>query len=155
MLPDGWTKDATPSGRPFYIDTERRCTTWVDPRLKSGDSLPEGWEEAYDDQGVVYYIDHNTQRTQRDHPHVRREGEEADGASLGSWGSLGSLISAVSGLTRSASNASIDTLSSTYNSAMSLISRERRRSTFASSTPAGSGMWPTRSATATPDENLV
>ncbi|XP_008935421.1 PREDICTED: protein KIBRA-like [Merops nubicus] len=41
------------------------------------DELPLGWEEAYDPQVGVYYIDHNTKTTQIEDPRVqwRREQE--------------------------------------------------------------------------------
>lgn len=58
--------------RPFFIDHINQKTSWVDPRLKYiyhfDENLPEGWEQAIDDSGSVYYIDHKRQCTQRDHP---------------------------------------------------------------------------------------
>ena len=46
-------------GRPYYVDHNRRRTTW----LLEQQSLPHGWEERVDRRGRVYYVDHNTRTT--------------------------------------------------------------------------------------------
>jgi atrophin-1 interacting protein 5 (WW domain-containing E3 ubiquitin protein ligase 1) len=46
-------------GRPYYVDHNRRRTTW----LLEQQSLPHGWEERVDQRGRVYYVDHNTRTT--------------------------------------------------------------------------------------------
>ncbi|KAJ3221614.1 Membrane-associated guanylate kinase, WW and PDZ domain-containing protein 2 [Clydaea vesicula] len=71
-LPQNWEK--APWGktnRHYFIDHNSKSTTWVDPRtydLRKHDirdivagELPYAWEEAYDEQVGIYYIDHTTQ----------------------------------------------------------------------------------------------
>ncbi|CAF4464437.1 unnamed protein product, partial [Rotaria sp. Silwood2] len=59
QLPSGWEIRFDPLGRPYYVDHNRRRTTWC---LKQ-DRLPLGWEERVDNRGRVYYVDHNTRTT--------------------------------------------------------------------------------------------
>ncbi|KAG9489389.1 hypothetical protein GDO78_005398 [Eleutherodactylus coqui] len=85
FLPKGWEMRHAPSGRPFYINHMTKTTTWEDPRLKIpvhlrprppldlldlGPLLP-GWEERTHTDGRVFYIDHNTKRTQWEDPRLQ------------------------------------------------------------------------------------
>jgi hypothetical protein len=134
-LPDGWFMKIHSSGRPFFLNSHTRKTTWVDPRLNLGkdESLPDGWEIAIDKRGGLYYIDHVNKRTQREHPgtaiRVITQGSDfldvtstidsgsgsedktaftrrSSQGSLVSWGSLQSLISSVSELSQGLSSVS-------------------------------------------------
>ena len=86
-LPEGWSIQYTPENRQFFVNKHLKISTWNDPRLAAGEgskqqqqqqqklnskqslrSLPPGWEEAFDEDGYIYYIDHNTKTTQRECP---------------------------------------------------------------------------------------
>ncbi|CAF0949453.1 unnamed protein product [Adineta steineri] len=56
QLPAGWELRLDSHNRPYYVDHNRRRTTWL---LEQVILLP-GWEERVDDRGRVYYVDHNT-----------------------------------------------------------------------------------------------
>ncbi|KAM4749508.1 E3 ubiquitin-protein ligase NEDD4 isoform 3-T3 [Rhinophrynus dorsalis] len=85
FLPNGWEMRHAPSGRPFFINHITKTTTWEDPRLKipvqlrpkpSIDladlgPLPPGWEERTHSDGRVFYIDHNSKRTQWEDPRLQ------------------------------------------------------------------------------------
>ncbi|KAM6181399.1 E3 ubiquitin-protein ligase NEDD4 isoform 3-T3 [Erethizon dorsatum] len=86
LLPKGWEVQHAPNGRPFYIDHNTKTTTWEDPRLKipahlrrkaplesSSDlgPLPPGWEERTHTDGRIFYINHNTKRTQWEDPRLQ------------------------------------------------------------------------------------
>ncbi|XP_069838556.1 E3 ubiquitin-protein ligase NEDD4 isoform X2 [Dendropsophus ebraccatus] len=85
FLPKGWEMRHAPSGRPFYINHVTKTTTWEDPRLKIPvqlrpkppidvsdlGPLPPGWEERTHSDGRVFYIDHNTKRTQWEDPRLQ------------------------------------------------------------------------------------
>ncbi|XP_044135617.1 E3 ubiquitin-protein ligase NEDD4 isoform X3 [Bufo gargarizans] len=84
FLPKGWEMRRAPSGRPFYINHITKTTTWEDPRLRIPvqlrpkppidlsdlGPLPPGWEERTHTDGRVFYIDHNTKRTQWEDPRL-------------------------------------------------------------------------------------
>ena len=59
QLPPGWELRLDSRGRPYYVDHNRRRTTW----LLEQTALPLGWEERVDARGRVYYVDHNTRTT--------------------------------------------------------------------------------------------
>ncbi|MCJ1469193.1 hypothetical protein MMC07_007826 [Pseudocyphellaria aurata] len=66
-LPPGWERERTPEGRLYYIDHNRRTTTWQHPLSQSNESdetlrkpLPEGWERRSTKEGRRYFVDHNT-----------------------------------------------------------------------------------------------
>ncbi|VDM40818.1 unnamed protein product [Toxocara canis] len=82
-LPTGWDMQVAPNGRKFFIDHINKTTTWTDPRNgrvsalatrpagRSSDELgelPSGWEERVHTDGRVFFIDHNTRRTQWEDP---------------------------------------------------------------------------------------
>uniref|UniRef100_F1KRU4 HECT-type E3 ubiquitin transferase n=1 Tax=Ascaris suum TaxID=6253 RepID=F1KRU4_ASCSU len=82
-LPTGWDMQVAPNGRKFFIDHINKTTTWTDPRNgrvsapatrpagRSSDELgmlPAGWEERVHTDGRVFFIDHNTRRTQWEDP---------------------------------------------------------------------------------------
>ncbi|KAI9208111.1 uncharacterized protein BJ171DRAFT_471805 [Polychytrium aggregatum] len=95
-LPDGWDKQTAPNGKPYFTKLralactlERttcaacdagvtKTTTWIDPRtyrVRKHDikqikekELPYGWDEAFDEECGIYYIDHNTMSTFLDAP---------------------------------------------------------------------------------------
>ncbi|KZS08665.1 E3 ubiquitin-protein ligase Nedd-4 [Daphnia magna] len=89
-LPPGWTVQVAPNGRLFFIDHNKRATTWVDPRSGRPSTLPrqnqspgnksfqeealgplpEGWEERIHSDGRIFYIDHNTRITQWEDPRM-------------------------------------------------------------------------------------
>uniref|UniRef100_A0A8C0H5C2 E3 ubiquitin-protein ligase n=1 Tax=Chelonoidis abingdonii TaxID=106734 RepID=A0A8C0H5C2_CHEAB len=90
-LPPGWEERQDEKGRSYYIDHNSRTTTWVkpvvqeDPRLKipahlrkktSLDPvdlgpLPPGWEERTHTDGRIFYINHNTKKTQWEDPRLQ------------------------------------------------------------------------------------
>lgn len=78
-----------PNGRVFFIDHQRKTTSWVDPRTGSASPmpnavqntiderqednlgpLPEGWEERVHIDGRIFFIDHNTRTTQWEDPRL-------------------------------------------------------------------------------------
>ncbi|XP_029430182.1 E3 ubiquitin-protein ligase NEDD4 [Rhinatrema bivittatum] len=85
FFPKGWEMRHAPNGRAFFINHITKTTTWEDPRLKipahmrrkqSLDPtdlgpLPPGWEERIHTDGRVFYIDHNTKRTQWEDPRLQ------------------------------------------------------------------------------------
>ncbi|CAO2634374.1 E3 ubiquitin-protein ligase NEDD4, partial [Lemmus lemmus] len=86
FLPKGWEVRHAPNGRPFFIDHNTKTTTWDDPRSKipahlkaktpvdsSNDlgPLPPGWEERTHTDGRVFYINHNTKKTQWEDPRTQ------------------------------------------------------------------------------------
>ncbi|MCP9258022.1 E3 ubiquitin-protein ligase NEDD4 [Dirofilaria immitis] len=82
LLPQGWDMQVAPNGRTFFIDHIRKTTTWIDPRdgqasatsylkeMRSDElgELPAGWEKRVHADGRIFYIDHNTRRTQWEDP---------------------------------------------------------------------------------------
>lgn len=81
-LPPGWLMKTTADGKPYFINKEKRVTTWLDPRTNrpaaatqrpglapakvqdgSNVPLPEGWEMAIAESGVPYFIDHINRKT--------------------------------------------------------------------------------------------
>ncbi|KAL7050933.1 hypothetical protein ACKWTF_004273 [Chironomus riparius] len=88
-LPPGWSMQVAPNGRVFFIDHQRKTTSWVDPRTGSASPmpnavqntiderqednlgpLPEGWEERVHIDGRIFFIDHNTRTTQWEDPRL-------------------------------------------------------------------------------------
>ncbi|XP_043828429.1 pleckstrin homology domain-containing family A member 7 isoform X7 [Dromiciops gliroides] len=75
-LPEHWSYGVCRDGRVFFIDDQRRCTSWLHPRtgepVNSGhmirSDLPRGWEEGFSEEGASYFIDHNQQTTTFRHP---------------------------------------------------------------------------------------
>ncbi|CAF1005317.1 unnamed protein product [Adineta steineri] len=59
QLPPGWEVRFDSQNRPYYVDHNRRRTTW----FLEQHALPRGWEERTDPRGRVYYVDHNTRTT--------------------------------------------------------------------------------------------
>lgn len=81
-----------PNGRVFFIDHQKKGTSWVDPRTGCASPmpnatqnsntfedrstednlgpLPEGWEERVHSDGRIFFIDHNTRITQWDDPRL-------------------------------------------------------------------------------------
>ncbi|XP_038177015.1 E3 ubiquitin-protein ligase NEDD4 isoform X4 [Arvicola amphibius] len=91
-LPPGWEEKQDERGRSYYVDHNSRTTTWAkptmqdDPRSKipahlkaktpvdsSNDlgPLPPGWEERTHTDGRVFYINHNTKKTQWEDPRTQ------------------------------------------------------------------------------------
>ena len=84
-LPPGWERSESDLGRAYYIDHNRRATTFSSashnnikdnvsgpdpngerPLISFADqqgSLPAGWERRESDLGMAYYIDHNRRVT--------------------------------------------------------------------------------------------
>uniref|UniRef100_A0A8C4VGC6 HECT-type E3 ubiquitin transferase n=1 Tax=Falco tinnunculus TaxID=100819 RepID=A0A8C4VGC6_FALTI len=85
FLPKGWEVRHAPNGRPFFIDHNTKTTTWEDPRLKIAahprrkasldpvdlGPLPPGWEERTHTDGRIFFINHNTKRTQWEDPRLQ------------------------------------------------------------------------------------
>ncbi|CAF0862952.1 unnamed protein product [Rotaria sordida] len=59
QLPTGWEIRLDSRGRPYYVDHNRRRTTW----LLDQTVLPPGWEERVDNRGRIYFVDHITRTT--------------------------------------------------------------------------------------------
>ncbi|CAF3440978.1 unnamed protein product [Rotaria sp. Silwood1] len=59
QLPAGWEIRLDNRGRPYYVDHNRRRTTW----LLDQTVLPTGWEERVDNRGRIYFVDHTTRTT--------------------------------------------------------------------------------------------
>uniref|UniRef100_A0A8C8E586 E3 ubiquitin-protein ligase n=1 Tax=Otus sunia TaxID=257818 RepID=A0A8C8E586_9STRI len=90
-LPPGWEERQDEKGRSYYIDHNSRTTTWVkpvvqeDPRLKISahprrktsldpvdlGPLPPGWEERTHTDGRIFFINHNTKKTQWEDPRLQ------------------------------------------------------------------------------------
>uniref|UniRef100_A0A8C0ZI51 HECT-type E3 ubiquitin transferase n=1 Tax=Cyanistes caeruleus TaxID=156563 RepID=A0A8C0ZI51_CYACU len=90
-LPPGWEERQDEKGRSYYIDHNSRTTTWIkpvvqeDPRLKMSahprrktsldpvdlGPLPPGWEERTHTDGRIFFINHNTKRTQWEDPRLQ------------------------------------------------------------------------------------
>uniref|UniRef100_A0A1I7VXV9 E3 ubiquitin-protein ligase n=1 Tax=Loa loa TaxID=7209 RepID=A0A1I7VXV9_LOALO len=82
LLPQGWDMQVAPNGRTFFIDHIHKTTTWIDPRDGQASAtsylkevrtdelgeLPAGWEKRIHADGRIFYIDHNTRRTQWEDP---------------------------------------------------------------------------------------
>mmetsp|Transcript_6733 Transcript_6733/g.9355 ORF Transcript_6733/g.9355 Transcript_6733/m.9355 type:complete len:466 (+) Transcript_6733:235-1632(+) len=81
-LPPGWLMKTTADGKPYFVNKEKRMTSWLDPRTNrpaaatqrpglapaqmhdgSNVPLPEGWEMAISENGVPYFIDHINRKT--------------------------------------------------------------------------------------------
>jgi atrophin-1 interacting protein 5 (WW domain-containing E3 ubiquitin protein ligase 1) len=88
-LPEGWEKRVEPNGRVYFVNHKNRTTQWEDPRtqgcvsflvnssnlsinlmsflfifrMNQEDPLPPGWEMRITDDGVHYFVDHNTRTT--------------------------------------------------------------------------------------------
>ncbi|XP_075064139.1 E3 ubiquitin-protein ligase NEDD4 isoform X2 [Mixophyes fleayi] len=85
LLQKGWEMRHAPNGRPFFINHKTKTTTWEDPRLRIPVQLrprppidvsdlgqiPPGWEERTHTDGRVFYIDHNTKKTQWEDPRLQ------------------------------------------------------------------------------------
>uniref|UniRef100_A0A914ELI5 WW domain-containing protein n=1 Tax=Acrobeloides nanus TaxID=290746 RepID=A0A914ELI5_9BILA len=86
-LPPGWEMRLDPRGRVYYVNHNSKTTTWQHPtsdmlvaheQWKSGQEqalhqreqqpLPEGWEMQLTEQGIPFFIDHNTKTTTYNHP---------------------------------------------------------------------------------------
>ncbi len=58
-------KRQLPNGRVYYVNHKSKTTQWEDPRRSMVDQLPlpQGWEMRHTEQGVKYFVDHNTRTT--------------------------------------------------------------------------------------------
>ena len=58
-------KRQLPNGRVYYVNHKSKTTQWEDPRRSMVDQLPlpQGWERRFTEQGVKYFVDHNTRTT--------------------------------------------------------------------------------------------
>jgi len=82
-LPPNWEEavDAK-TGKPYYIDHENKCTTWIDPRHWydpskpktfaecKNNELPLGWEEVNDQRYGTIYMNHITRHVQVTDPRL-------------------------------------------------------------------------------------
>lgn len=70
-LPTGWESRLADNGRVYFVDHNRRTTTWLDPSKTyppQPDNLPKGWEISWADNGRTYFVDHNTRITTWEDP---------------------------------------------------------------------------------------
>ncbi|XP_075326575.1 pleckstrin homology domain-containing family A member 7-like isoform X9 [Odontesthes bonariensis] len=75
-LPEHWSYGVCKDGRVFFINDEKRTTTWLHPRsgepVNSGhmirSDLPQGWEEGFTNEGASYFLNHNQRSTSFLHP---------------------------------------------------------------------------------------
>ncbi|KAI6114367.1 hypothetical protein F5141DRAFT_1213539 [Pisolithus sp. B1] len=58
LLPNGWEKRYTREGQPYFVDHNRKVTTWTEPA-----ALPKGWEKRYTAADRPYFVDHVSRRT--------------------------------------------------------------------------------------------
>ncbi|KAL1781926.1 E3 ubiquitin-protein ligase NEDD4 isoform X1 [Sigmodon hispidus] len=91
-LPPGWEEKQDERGRSYYVDHNSKTTTWSKPTMQDDpkskipghlksktpvDSsndlgpLPPGWEERTHTDGRVFYINHNTKKTQWEDPRMQ------------------------------------------------------------------------------------
>ena len=49
----------------YLVNHKSKTTQWEDPRRSMVDQLPlpQGWERRFTEQGVKYFVDHNTRTT--------------------------------------------------------------------------------------------
>ena len=64
-MPPGWESRLADDGKVYFIDHNRRTTSWFDPRSVL---LPNGWEKGQTEAGETYFIDHNTKTTTWEDP---------------------------------------------------------------------------------------
>lgn len=57
-LPSGWEKRYTREGQPYFVDHNRKVTTWCEPV-----ALPSGWEKRYTAADRPYFVDHVNKKT--------------------------------------------------------------------------------------------
>lgn len=89
-LPPGWEEKQDERGRSYYVDHNSRTTTWAKPTMQDDPRskipahlraktpvdndlgpLPPGWEERTHTDGRVFYINHNTKKTQWEDPRTQ------------------------------------------------------------------------------------
>ncbi|XP_037066853.1 E3 ubiquitin-protein ligase NEDD4 isoform X4 [Peromyscus leucopus] len=91
-LPPGWEEKHDEKGRAYYVDHNTKTTTWAKPTLQDDPTskvpaelkaktpvdpsndlgpLPPGWEERTHTDGRVFYINHNTKKTQWEDPRMQ------------------------------------------------------------------------------------
>ncbi|XP_076432774.1 E3 ubiquitin-protein ligase NEDD4 isoform X3 [Peromyscus maniculatus bairdii] len=91
-LPPGWEEKQDEKGRAYYVDHNTKTTTWAKPTLQDDPTskvpaelkaktpvdpsndlgpLPPGWEERTHTDGRVFYINHNTKKTQWEDPRMQ------------------------------------------------------------------------------------
>eukprot|EP00118_Oscarella_pearsei_P007044 m.33262 g.33262 ORF g.33262 m.33262 type:complete len:521 (+) comp31792_c0_seq4:148-1710(+) len=104
-LPHNWSMARTTTGQKYFINHATKLTTWQDPRLTAGriaappaaatapapvlaqsppmaasQSLPDGWELAWTDDGQSYYINHYDKTTTWADPRAMNMGGSAAAA---------------------------------------------------------------------------
>ena len=54
-----------PNSRVYFVNHKSKTTQWEDPRRSMADQLPLplGWEMRFTEQGVKYFVDHNSRTT--------------------------------------------------------------------------------------------
>lgn len=66
-MPAGWESRLADDGKVYFVNHNRRTTTWLDPRKSDAEKLsvdlPNGWEIGQAEEGRTYFIDHNTRTT--------------------------------------------------------------------------------------------
>ncbi|XP_036049832.1 E3 ubiquitin-protein ligase NEDD4 isoform X1 [Onychomys torridus] len=91
-LPPGWEEKQDEKGRAYYVDHNTKTTTWAKPTMQDDPKskvsaelkaktpvdpsndlgpLPPGWEERTHTDGRVFYINHNTKKTQWEDPRMQ------------------------------------------------------------------------------------
>ncbi|PMD33436.1 hypothetical protein L207DRAFT_518197 [Hyaloscypha variabilis F] len=84
-LPAGWearckVNNDGSEGRTYFVNHNKRETTWIDPRSgrwekmeedrREMGELPKGWAVSWKRDGRKYFIDHNERKTTWDDPRV-------------------------------------------------------------------------------------
>lgn len=70
-LPEGWERREDPNThREYFVNHINKTTQWEDPRTQGMPDapLPEGWEMRITQDGIPFFIDHNTRTTTYNHP---------------------------------------------------------------------------------------
>lgn len=66
-MPAGWESRLADDGQVYFVNHNRRTTTWLDPRKSDAGNLsvdlPNGWEIREAEEGRTYFVDHNTRTT--------------------------------------------------------------------------------------------
>ena len=54
-----------PNHRVYFVNHKSKTTQWEDPRRSMAEQLPlpMGWEIRFTEQGIKYFVDHNTRTT--------------------------------------------------------------------------------------------
>ena len=78
-----------PNHRVYFVNHKSKTTQWEDPRRSMAEQLPLplGWEMRFTEQGVKYFVDHNSRTTtfQGEHGRGERGKGGGEGGGEGGW----------------------------------------------------------------------